>query len=157
MNEKRFVSSFGFVLFLLILTTVNCQSISREEVKEANDIANAALHVRLATEDGIFRIYANEKGRRGVVMKGKSSSYAVNDPADVLCKEFESMGWKRIIAYDADGPDGTAGAFRKNNTTCIYRLMWDGGDDMDPLDSASQTAEIRPDIEVEIDCYKGND
>jgi hypothetical protein len=40
-------------------------------------------------------------------------------------------GWRRLIGYDADGPDGTVSAYQRAHVRCTVGQSWDGGDDSD--------------------------
>ena len=90
-------------------------------------------------------------GRAGpgcrVEMQGSAAAFQESDPPAVALREkFAELGWLEDLAYGADGPDGSAFAFRKGVVLCVFRAHWDGGDDSDP----SYVPEDRYDIEV--DC-----
>lgn len=55
----------------------------------------------------------------------KDASGAVRD-------HFREHGWEELARYAADGPDGTASAFRSDEVGCIVRGRWDGGADGEP-------------------------
>jgi hypothetical protein len=52
-------------------------------------------------------------------------------PDDRLRTALPTMGWVEDWEYGADGPDGTATAFRRGTVLCLLRAQWDGGDDAD--------------------------
>jgi len=53
-------------------------------------------------------------------------------PDEQLRSGLAARGWTEDIRYGADGPDGTAFAFRHNRAICFVDATWDGGDDADP-------------------------
>ncbi len=82
-----------------------------------------------------------------VEMKGSAATFQRSGQPDVaLREEFAGLGWTEDYEYGADGPDGSAFAFRKGSVLCVFRAHWDGGDDSDP----TYVPEDRYDVEV--DC-----
>jgi hypothetical protein len=63
---------------------------------------------------------------------------ATGDAALRLHQGFSAQGWQEMVAYSADGTDGTSFAFRKAGVACLVRGTWDGGaagdPDIPPLD-----------------------
>src|SRR5262249_46336352 len=49
------------------------------------------------------------------------------DAALRLRQEFSARAWQEMLAYSADGTDGTSFAFRKGGVACLVRGTWDGG------------------------------
>jgi hypothetical protein len=45
---------------------------------------------------------------------------------------FTAQGWQEMLAYSADGKDGTAFVFRKAGVACLFRGTWNGGADDEP-------------------------
>jgi hypothetical protein len=39
--------------------------------------------------------------------------------------------WRRLIQYDADGPDGSLSGYQRAEVRCTVAQSWDGGDDSD--------------------------
>jgi hypothetical protein len=39
--------------------------------------------------------------------------------------------WRRLIQYDADGPDGSLSGYQRAQVRCTVAQSWDGGDDSD--------------------------
>ncbi len=82
-----------------------------------------------------------------VEMKGSAAAFRESGQPDIaLREEFAGLGWTDDYEYGADGPDGSAFAFRKGSILCVFRAHWDGGDDSDP----TYVPEDRYDVEV--DC-----
>jgi len=99
--------------------------------------------------EGEVRDYRTGRAGPGcrVEMRGSAAAFQEGDPPDVALREkFAELGWTEDLAYAADGPDGSAFAFRKGVALCVFRAHWDGGDDSDP----TYVPEDRYDIEV--DC-----
>jgi hypothetical protein len=99
--------------------------------------------------EGEVRDYRTGRAGPGcrVEMQGSAAAFQEGDPPDVALREkFSELGWTEDLAYGADGPDGSAFAFRKGAVLCVFRAHWDGGDDSDP----TYVPEDRYDIEV--DC-----
>jgi hypothetical protein len=57
-------------------------------------------------------------------------------------------GWRRDLAHDADGPDGTAFRLERSGVFCAVAGWWDGGDDSEPGRQAS------PLYLVEVRCAR---
>ncbi len=101
---------------------------------------------RLEGEVQDYRTGEKGQGCR-VEMKGSAAAFRESGPPDVALREqFAGLGWAEDYEYAADGPDGSAFAFRNGPVLCVFRAHWDGGDDSDP----SYVPEDRYDIEV--DC-----
>ena len=63
---------------------------------------------------------------------GSFSLFEGREPADQLLRTtLTAKGWVEDWDYGADGPDGTAFGFRHDGVLCLFRAMWDGGDDAD--------------------------
>jgi hypothetical protein len=54
------------------------------------------------------------------------------DAADRLRNGFSARAWQEMLAYGADGKDGTAFAFRLKDVACLVRGQWNGGADGEP-------------------------
>jgi hypothetical protein len=54
---------------------------------------------------------------------------ATGDAAARLRRDFQSRAWREMVAYSADGTDGTSFAFRHAGVACLVRGTWDGGAD----------------------------
>ncbi len=60
----------------------------------------------------------------GSVAEFRDSDY----PDQVLRLKLTAREWVEDFGYGADGPDGTATAFRNGPVICFLRGSWDGGD-----------------------------
>jgi hypothetical protein len=49
-------------------------------------------------------------------------------PDMMLRSELPGRNWVENYDYGADGPDGTATAYRNGSSICFLRGSWDGGD-----------------------------
>ena len=99
--------------------------------------------------EGEVRDYRRGETGQGcrVEMKGSAAAFSESGQPDIaLREEFAGLGWTEDYEYGADGPDGSAFAFRKGSVLCVFRAQWDGGDDSDP----TYVPEDRYDVEV--DC-----
>lgn len=99
------------------------------------DVPGSAVEISTGSLND--NLIADKENRCTVRMKG--SWKAIKDdlfPPDLLNPDSEGSalkkdGWNHDIRHDADGPDGTVFAIRKENVTCIVTGRWDGGDDSD--------------------------
>jgi hypothetical protein len=80
-----------------------------------------------------------------VEMKGSAAAFRESGEPDIALRErFAASSWTEDYTYAADGPDGSAFAFRKGPVLCVFRAFWDGGDDSDP----AYVPDDRYDVEV---------
>jgi hypothetical protein len=122
---------------------------ARSGCSTAVRVLESFLTLAVDVSEGEVRDYRT--GRTGpgcrVEMKGSAAAYRKSGQPDVALREkFAELGWTEDFAYGADGPDGSAFAFRNGPALCVFRAHWDGGDDSDP----TYVPEDRYDIEV--DC-----
>lgn len=99
--------------------------------------------------EGEARDYRTGKVGQGcrVEMEGSAAAFRGTGAPDVALRErFVGLGWSEDYQYAADGPDGSAFAFRQGSVLCLFRAHWGGGDDSDP----SYVPDDRYDVEV--DC-----
>jgi len=69
----------------------------------------------------------------GLAISGSfARAQATGDAALRLRQDFSAGAWQEMLAYGADGTDGTSFAFRKAGVTCLVRGIWDGGAADDP-------------------------
>ena len=99
--------------------------------------------------EGEVRDYRTGKVGPGcrVEMKGSAAAFRERGaPDEALRERFAGLGWSEDYQYTADGPDGSAFAFRRGASLCVFRAQWDGGDDGDP--------DYVPDdrYDMEVDC-----
>lgn len=67
-----------------------------------------------------------------VEVEGSTSVFRESGAPDVVLRErLAELGWTEDYEYAADGPDGSAFAFRNGSVLCVFRARWDGGDDSD--------------------------
>jgi putative hemolysin len=69
--------------------------------------------------------------------------------ADSLRAMFEANGWAEDPQYQADGPTGTASAFRRDNALAIMSVMWLPSDDANcPDDQPISACDIAPEQQL---------
>jgi hypothetical protein len=70
---------------------------------------------------------------------------------DVVPLALQSAGadWRRLIEYDADGPDGNLSGYQREEVRCTVAQSWDGGDDGD----STYVAEVW--YRQELTCWVG--
>lgn len=110
-----------------------------------SDFPSASM-IRSEGEVEDYRTGRTGQGCR-VEMKGSAAAFRETGEPDVALREkFAGSSWTEDYAYAADGPDGSAFAFRNGPVLCVFRAHWDGGDDSDPT--------YVPDdrYDVEVDC-----
>jgi len=74
---------------------------------------------------------------------GSRAQFEGHEPADELLRTtLTAKGWVEDWDYGADGPDGMAFGFRHDGVLCLFRAMWDGGDDSDPTYVPSDRYEL---------------
>jgi len=104
------------------------------EVRAACDVAYAIAAktpgVSIRRRTGTFR---DETLREpvfgcGLAISGSfARAKASGDAASRLHQGFSARAWQEMLAYGADGTDGTSFAFRKAGVACLVRGTWNGG------------------------------
>lgn len=69
-------------------------------------------------------------------------------PVDAVVEALQAEGWRLLLAYMADGPDGSTAGFEVGPVLCIVEGRWDGGDDADP------TYVPAPGYELAVGCFR---
>jgi hypothetical protein len=54
-----------------------------------------------------------------------------NEDSVPLALQRSGAGWRRMIDYDADGPDGSLSGYQRGQVRCAVEQSWDGGDGTD--------------------------
>lgn len=87
--------------------------------------------VKIKQSEGVIHDhYQNRKGY-GCKITVSGSTTAFHDgknPDTVVREKLSAAGWQEVFQYCADGPDGTAFAFRTSTVLCLCQASWDGGD-----------------------------
>lgn len=111
----------------------------RQDPRSGCDLATEILadfpSDSMTLSEGEVEDYRTGQAGRGcrVEMKGSAAAFRESGEPDVALRErFAAPNWTEDYAYAADGPDGSAFAFRKGPVLCVFRAFWDGGDDSDP-------------------------
>lgn len=140
------------VCFALMLMPVAVEIFAQDATSSCDIVARILAELptlAIDRSDGQVRDYRTGEVGRGcrVEVKGLATAYRDKDAPDVVLREqLTRLGWTEDYQYAADGPDGSAFAFRSGSTLCVFQAHWDGGDDSDP----SYVPDDRYDIEV--DC-----
>jgi hypothetical protein len=60
---------------------------------------------------------------------------ALGGSGDSVPVALRSLGlaWRRLLRYDADGPDGSLSGYQGAEIRCTRAQSWDGGDDGDTM------------------------
>ena len=135
-RSRRFAAGVA----LLFPLSVHAQSGPLpSEVKAACDTAYAIVTksagIKTRRANGTF----NDEGFRapipgcriqidGSFKRAEKTGAAV----DLLHTGLDAQGWRELLEFSADGPDGTSFAFRKETVACFARGQWDGGADDEP-------------------------
>ena len=96
----------------------------------AYSIATKTPGTSIQRDTGVFTHEAFENPIRGcrlVVTGLVDHSLPGEDVAVRLRDGFAAQDWQEMIAYSADGKDGTAFALRKAEIACLFRGVWSGG------------------------------
>ena len=99
-------------------------------VRALEDLPTPALEI----ENAIIHDERTGSERPGCRITMAGSMRAFRDgpsPDEHLRTILPTIGWEEDWHYGADGPDGTATAFRRGAALCLLRAQWDGGDDTD--------------------------
>jgi len=86
--------------------------------------------------------------RTGCRVSGRDDSDRIAAPVEMLVEAMQAEGWQALLAYQADGPDGSLVGLVLGETLCIVRGSWDGGDDSDT------TYVPAPGYDLEISCFR---
>ena len=92
-------------------------------------------------------VRAEPRVRPGCRVIGADSTDRAGAPVDDMYQALESDGWKPLLQYQADGPDGSVTGFLRATVICVLTGRWDGGDDAD------STYVPRPGYEIEGVCF----
>src|SRR5262245_62481757 len=64
----------------------------------------------------------------GLAISGSfAQAQTTGDAVLRLRQDFPARAWQEMLAYSADGTDGTSFAFRRGGVACLVRGTWDGG------------------------------
>lgn len=141
-NHYKVVFSILFLFASIMLFHNNADSITDNDAAcntvagILRDVPGSAVEILSGSlSDNVIP----DKGN-GCIVRMKGSWKAIKDdlfPPDLLNPDSEKSalkkyGWNYDNRHDADGPDGTVFAIRKENVICIVTGSWDGGDDSDP-------------------------
>jgi len=107
------------------------------------------LETRLETDVDVTNDFAPDAPRRrGCRVGGHTDEDRVAAPVDDLAEALEAEGWHRLLAYQADGPDGSLTGLTVGPALCVIRGQWDGGDDSDT------TYVPVPGYDLDVQCFR---
>jgi hypothetical protein len=86
--------------------------------------------------------------RRGCRVAGHTDEDRVAAPVDDLAEALVAEGWERLLAYQADGPDGSLTGLSVGPVLCVISGRWDGGDDSDT------TYVPVPGYDLDVQCFR---
>jgi len=92
------------------------------------DALGQALGVTMERAEAPFEDYISGQTGRGCRMTAGGTGLDFKDLATIvsaLGEVFEARGWQADIEYEAAGPTGEAGAYRKGNALCLWEAMWE--------------------------------
>jgi hypothetical protein len=69
-------------------------------------------------------------------MREGRSSWGGRDDSLPPALQRSGVDWRRLLQYDADGPDGSLSGYQRGEVRCTVAQSWDGGDDSDSTDVA---------------------
>jgi len=102
----------------------------------AHSIADEIPGVSIQRSMGVFSDAALRhpvRGCRLAITGSFADAPPSGDATSLLRDGFTAQGWQEMLAYSADGKDGTAFALRKTGVACLFRGTWNGGSDGEPL------------------------
>lgn len=126
-------------------TPVTAEHPTRLACDLAYSIAAKSPGVSIQRSTGVFADEVLEHPARGCRLAiAGSFEHAPpgGDAVNRLRDGFTAQGWREMLAYSADGKDGTAFAFRKTEVLCLFRGTWNGGADGDPSTPRGQTYRV---------------
>lgn len=100
------------------------------------------------SEAAPFEDYVGKTKGTGCSLTAKGTGTNFQDPGKVandLRTLFTGLGWKQDIAYDADGPTGTASGYRQNAALALVSVKWDPAPDANcPKDQPTSACALKP-------------
>ncbi len=100
---------------------------AKQLVAEAQQITEDATHLKLSRSKGTFRFTDLSAPRPAVVLTASREYPTPDCPDEAVVAAFKDAGWTYDPEYAADGPDGTAFAYRKKDVLCVFEISWSPG------------------------------
>jgi len=151
------------VLLTLLAVTVSIDAAPPTRLRQSPDSIHAAcataqqlarrvleLETRLESDVVVINDFApaSRRERTGCRVFGHTDEDRVGAPVDAMLAAFQAKGWQLLMAYGADGPDGSSTGLAVGPALCLLRGSWDGGDDSDT------TYVPAPGYDLEITCFR---
>jgi putative hemolysin len=121
---------------------------------DSNDCAELAramaktVGVKVVTEEAAFEDYLTGQSGVGCQVTATGTGGDFQSPqavATALGEMLEALGMREDVQYAADGPTGTARAFRKENRLCLMQVGWNPSKDADcPQDQPVTACDLTP-------------
>lgn len=130
-----------------------------------DDLADAleqALGVAVTTAEAPFEDYVGGQTGTGCQMTASGTGLDFEDLGVVsgaLRGMFEAQGWQADIEYEAAGPTGEAGGYRKDNMLCLWMAEWKPSEDANcPPDQPISACKLSPEQKlytITVNCAQG--
>ncbi len=153
--------SFLLVLFLAILM-MSCNKKNGQETVLPPDLSPLVNQIekQLDTEFGFSEqpfddfVSKRQLPAIGLSAEAKGSEWgSIDGVTNSIQKIFKEHGWEQKFDYSADGPDGTAFGFVKNNNLCQVMLTWEPLPGVEISDE-SEMAPLSPkQLQYELNLY----
>ena len=106
----------------------------------------------VATEQAAFDDYVagiNGSGCQVTAVGTGTDFSSLAEAFTILDMVLEARGWKEDEQYRADGPTGTATAFRLEDKLCLSQISWEAADDADcAADQPISACELTPEQQL---------
>ena len=108
------------------------------------------LDTRLDPDIDVTNEFAarGSQARRGCRVSGHADDDRIAAPVETLVEAMQAHGWRALLEYQADGPDGSLMGLILGPTLCVVRGAWDGGDDSDT------TYVPVPGYDLDVSCFR---
>ncbi len=134
------------------------------DVATCNSLAKAleqALGVAVTTAEAPFEDYITGQTGTGCRITASGTGLDFKDLNMVLNAvrgTFEAQGWQGDIKYEATGPTGEAGAYRKGNALCLWEVRWKPSEDANcPPDQPISACKLSPEQKlytIAVNCVQ---
>jgi hypothetical protein len=122
--------------------------------QDLRDSTAAALGVEAVTlsEDAPFQDYLSGTGGTGCLITATGTGADFTNYVDVyarLAEMLTTQGWASDMQYDAGGPTGQAGGFRRDSGLLLLSVGWEPSDDADcPSDQPISACSLTPEQQI---------
>jgi len=138
------------------------QPLDTATCNELADALEQALGIAMTRAEAPFEDYIGGQTGTGCQMSANGTGLdfeSLTVIVDALGKVFEGRGWQADIEYEAAGPTGEAGAYRKDNALCLWEAGWKPSEDAQcPSDQPISACKLSPEQKlytVVVRCAQG--